>query len=116
MKKLSSILAAAALAGVVVLPMQSANAQWGGGPWGNNGYGGGPWSTMTDMFGGGDINFSAKSYGHGNGYGYGNPNMGYNSYGYPGYGYGYPGAYGGYPGYGYGYPAAPPAPVAPAAK
>ena len=117
MKKLSSVIAAAAFVGAAMLPMQSAQAWWGGpGGWGN---GGGPWSAMTDMFGGGDINFNAKSYGHGTGRGYAQPYYGY-GYGAPyyGYGYGYPGyGYGGYPGYGYGVPAygVPVAPVVPAA-
>ena len=130
MKKLVSILGVAAFMGAMV--SAPANAFWGGGgPWGGSpynsgGYGGGPWQGMTDMFGGGDINFNAKSYGRGNASGYGNPYYGYNS-GYGGYpgGYGgYPGGYGGYPGGyggfprgyggypgGYGAPVAPPAPA-----
>ncbi len=91
MKKISVILAAAVVAGSALLPLQSANAFFGGGPWwggyGWGGYGwGGPW-------------------GWGGPYGWG---------GYPGYGWGgYPGyGWGGYPGYGgYGYPYAMTAPV-----
>ncbi len=91
MKKISVILAAAVVAGSALLPLQSANAFFGGGPWwggyGWGGYGwGGPW-------------------GWGGPYGWG---------GYPGYGWGgYPGyGWGGYPGWGgYGYPYAMTAPV-----
>ena len=125
MNKLFSVLSAVAVVGAMA--SAPASAFWGGGPWSNQGGGGGPWSGMSDMFGGGDVNFNAKSYGQGNGYGYGNPYMNYQGYGQPGYGGypggyggGYPGGYGGYPGgyggspYGYGAPPAPPAaPVAP---
>lgn len=106
MKKLVSVVSAAVVIGA--LASAPANAWWGGpGGWGN---GGGPWQAFSDAFGGGDVNFNARSYGRGNGYGYGAP--------YYGYGYGYPGAWGGYPyggvpGYGfpgYGAPVAPPAP------
>ncbi|MDJ0864060.1 MAG: sulfur globule protein CV3 [Gammaproteobacteria bacterium] len=92
MKKISVILAAAVVAGSALLPLQSANAFFGGGPWwggygwGGYGWGGGPW-------------------GWGGPYGWG---------GYPGYGWGgYPGyGWGGYPGWGgYGYPYAMTAPV-----
>ena len=88
MNRLSKVLAAAAVAGAVVLPLQSANAWGGGGPWGGN------------MFG---MDFGQSTgYGYpyyGGGYGWGGP------WGGPGYGYGgYPG-YGGYGGgYGYGAP------------
>ena len=98
MNTLSKVLAVAAIAGAAALPLQSANAWGGGGPWGGN------------MFG---MDFGQSTgYGYpyyGGGYGWGGPWGGY-----PGYGYGgYPG-YGGY-GYGYGYPAVV-APAAPAAK
>jgi hypothetical protein len=103
MKKLSSVLAAAAFAGVSALP---ATAQAWGGPWG----GWGPWDTWSDAFGGGNMNFNMSSYGSGRGYSH------YSPWGYPGYGWGgpwggYPGAFGGYPGYGVGAPVmvAPPA-------
>jgi hypothetical protein len=39
MKRLSSILAVAAIAGTAALPMQSAQAWGGGGPWGGNMFG-----------------------------------------------------------------------------
>ena len=112
MKKLVSVLSVVAVMGAMASAPASA---WFGGP-GGFGQGGGPWQTMTDAFGGGDINFNAKSYGSGRGSGYAAPYYGYGYGGYPGYG-----GYGGYPGYGgygggypgYGAPVAPPVPVAP---
>ena len=66
MNKLFSVLSAVAVVGAMA--SAPASAFWGGGgPWGNSGSGGGPWNAMTDAFGGGDINFNAKSYGHGSG-------------------------------------------------
>jgi hypothetical protein len=109
-------LTAAFIAGIASLPMQSAQAWWGGGPggWGNE------WGPF-DGDGFGDFNMSmsggGRGHGYGRGYGYG--------YGYPYYGgWGGPYGYGGYPGYGGwggpwgggypGYYAAPAAPAAPA--
>ena len=114
MSKMKKALCAAALVGAVALPMSSANAWWGGGPW--DGWGNG--------WGNGDMSFSmsgrGNAYGNGYGYpgyygygpGYWGPGYGYGPY-YGGPGYGYPPpppAYGGYgyPGYGYGAPPAPP--------
>jgi hypothetical protein len=96
MKKMTTVIAAALLAGAAFLPLQSANAffggwpGWGGYGWGGYGWGGGPW-----------------------GWG-GYP--GWGGWGYPYYGgWGYPyGGWGGYPyygGLGYGYPYALTAPV-----
>ena len=86
-------LIAAFVAGMASLPMQSAQAWWGGGP----GYGGSDWGPF-DGDGWGDFNMSmsggGRGHGYGRGYGYG--------YGYPYYGYGY-----GSPGiepYGYAFP------------
>jgi len=107
MKTFAKIAATAAILGAVALPLQSANAWWGGMPGG--GSGGVPWSGMTDMFGDVDSNFSSRGWGRGAGSGYPHSGYGYGpgsgGYGYPGYG-GYPGmapGYGGYGGYG-GYP------------
>lgn len=83
MNRLSKVFAAAAVVGAMAVPLQSANAWGGGGPWGGN------------MFG---MDFGQSTgYGYpyyGGGYGWGGP---WGGGGYPGYGYG-----GGYPGYGYG--------------
>lgn len=101
MKKVYSMVAAAALAGsAAMVPTQDAQAWWGdgwgGGPWYGPGYGwGGPWG-----------------YGGYPGYGWGGSPWGYGG-GYPGWG-GWGGPWGGYPGYGWGYPAAVTAPAAPA--
>ena len=101
MKHIAKVAAVAAIVGASALPMQSAQAWWGG----PGGWGGGPWSGFTDMFGDIDANFSSRGWGRGSGYGY--PYYGYGYGGYPGYGGwgGYPGGWGGYPGYG-GYPGA----------
>ena len=40
MKKLVKLASAAAVAAAITLPMQSAEAFWGGGPWGGYGWGG----------------------------------------------------------------------------
>jgi hypothetical protein len=102
MNKLSKVLAAAAVAGAMALPLQSANAWGGGGPWGGN---------MFGMDFGQSTGWGYPYYG--GGYGWGGPYGG----GYPGGWGGYPGyGWGGYPGgYGYGYPAVV-APTAPATK
>ncbi len=116
MSYIKTAAAAAAIIGASTLPLQSANAWWGG--WPGGGYGCGPWSGFTDMFCDVDANFSSRGWGRGHGYGYPHYGYGYGpgwgGYGYPGYGGwggpmgygGYPGygGYGGYPGYGYGAP------------
>ncbi|MEJ1462706.1 MAG: sulfur globule protein CV3 [Candidatus Sedimenticola sp. (ex Thyasira tokunagai)] len=108
MKKTRNFLTAALIAGATLIIPLSAEAFWGGFPFG----GWDPWDS-----------WNGPGYGYGYpGYGYGYPGYGYG--GYPGYGgYGYPthgyGGYSGYgyPGYGYGYPAyAAPQPAAPAPK
>jgi len=104
MKSIMKTAVAAAIVGAAALPLQSANAWWGG-P-GGSGYGGGPWSGMTDMFGDVDANFSSRGWGRGSGYGYPNYGYGYGGYGYPGGWGGYPGGWGGYPGGWGGYPGA----------
>jgi hypothetical protein len=89
MMKLAKVAAAAAIVGATALPMQSADAFWGGGgPWGGYGWGGWGWGGWGGPWGWGGYP----------GYGWG---------GYPGYGWGgYPGyGWGGYPGYGLAYPA-----------
>jgi hypothetical protein len=100
MKKITTILGGAAIAGSFALVAVPAHAwwgndygYWGGGPWGWGGYPGygwgGPWG-----WGG----YPGYGWGGYPGYGWG---------GYPGYGWGgYPGyGWGGYPGYWGGYPA-----------
>jgi hypothetical protein len=106
MKKVYSMVAAAALAGsAAMVPTQDAQAWWG------NGWGGGPW------YGGGPYGWGGPwGYGGYPGYGWGGY-PGYGWGGYPGYGWGGggPWGWGGYPGYGWGgYPAyTAPAPTAP---
>ncbi len=92
MKKTSILLAAAVVAGSALLPLQSANAFFGGGPgwggygWGGYGWGGGPWGW------GGYPGWGGWGY---PGYGWGGyPYGGYGWGGYPYGGYGWPHAYG----------------------
>lgn len=78
MKYASKTLTAALIVGASALPLQSADAWGGGGPWGGNMFG----MDMGQSTGGG---------------GWGGPGYGAGPWGGPGYG-----GYGGYPGYGYG--------------
>ena len=83
MKQLAKVVAVAGLVAGAAVPLQSANAWWGGGPWSGWGWGGYPgWGGWGGYPGWG-------------GYGY----PGWGGYGYPGWGgYGYPGwGYAGYP-------------------
>ena len=102
MKLISKVLAVGLVAGAAALPLQSANAWGGGGPWGGN------------MFG--------MDFGQSTGWGYPYYGGGWGGpWGHPGYGWG--GPWGGYPGYGgyggwgypYGYGLGYPAVVAPVA-
>jgi hypothetical protein len=124
MKLVKTTIAATFIAGLTALPMTSANAWWGGGPWDRGGYDDwgsdwGPFDSDGDFDGDFDMGFhaggrgSGRGHGYGRGYGYNRGYYGYGPYGgYPGYGWG------GYPGYGgyapYGYAPAPAAPAAPA--
>jgi hypothetical protein len=108
MKKIGKILAAAAVVATAALPLQSAQAWWGGGPWGGR-----SWDDMWDGSGWGDFDMSMRGSGRGWGRGYNRYYDHYGPWGGGPYGYGYPGYGYGYPGY-WGAPAYP-APVAPAA-
>jgi hypothetical protein len=121
---LKKTLTAAFIAGIASLPMQSAQAWWGGGPGWGDGWGS-DWGPF-DGDGFGDFNMSMSGggrghgYGRGYGYGYGYPYYGgwggpYGGWGGPYGGWGGPYGYGGYPGY-YGAPAAPAAPATGEAK
>ena len=101
MKKLSSVLSAAAIVGASVLPMQSAHAWGGGGPWGSNMFG-------MDM---------GQSQGYPGGYGgYGGGPGGFQPWGSNMFGMDMgQSTGGGYPAY-YGAPYRYPAPPAPATK
>ena len=80
-------LTAAFIAGIASLPMQSAQAWWGGPGYGGSGSEWGPF----DGDGWGDFNMSLSGGGRGHGYG-----RGYcYGYGYPYYGYGPYGGWGG---------------------
>ena len=102
MKKIATAAAIAALLGASA----TANAWWGGSPWGGHG----DRSWMDDFFGDGMFDFNMSASGRGSGY---NRWSDRGHYGYGPYGYGYP--YGGYATpYGHPYAAAPVAPAAPA--
>ena len=99
MSKLSSILAAAAIVGASVLPLQSAQAWGGGGPWGSNmfgmdmgqsrgGYPGGPGGYGGGPGGGGFQPWGSNMFGMDMGQSGGYPGGGY--YGAPYGGGGYP--------------------------
>lgn len=81
MKRLNKLVAAATVTAAAVLPMQSADAFWWGGPWEAMT---GPMYSMTGYPG---------AWGYpGWGYpGWGYPGWGYPAWGYPTYGWGYPG-------------------------
>lgn len=104
MKTVKTFVAAAFIAGLSALPMQSAHAWGGWGPWGGDNWGS-DWGPFDgDGFGDFNMSMNTRASGWGRGHGYNHYAPYYGPYAYGPYGYGAP------------YGVAPIAPVAPVAE